>query len=307
MSLATDPIAPPLPLAERVRAFAADVKISHSVFALPWALLAMCLAATANPPHGRPYAGQVGLILACMVAARTFAMALNRALDARLDQLNPRTARRAIPAGRLSSGFVVGAAGLCAGLFWVACAGFWFGYGNVWPLVLAPVVLLVLGVYPLLKRFTRLCHYYLGMCLALAPPCAWLAIRGDLSLPPILMSAAVLLWTAGFDIIYACQDVESDRQTGVFSVPAAIGVGPALWVARGTHLLCVLALAWLGQAVPQFGPIYLAGVAVAIALLVIEHSLVSKDDLSKVNLAFFTINGVISLVIGSLGIIDIYV
>lgn len=308
MSLASETtLTAPPPLVDRLRAFAGDVKISHSVFALPWALLAMCLASTANPPHGLPFLGQVLLVVACMVTARTFAMALNRALDAGLDRLNPRTARRAIPSGRLSTAFVVAVAGVCAAAFWTACAGFWVAYGNPWPAVLAPAVLFLLGVYPLLKRFTRLCHYYLGFCLALAPPCAWLAIRGDLALPPMLMSLAVLLWTAGFDIIYSCQDVEADRQTGVFSVPSALGVGPALWVARATHVGCVLALAWLGQHVPQFGAIYLAGVAVAIGLLVIEHSLVSKDDLSKVNLAFFTINGVISLVIGSLGIIDIYV
>jgi 4-hydroxybenzoate polyprenyltransferase len=180
-------------------------------------------------------------------------------------------------------------------------------YGNRWPLLLGPIVLAVLGAYPLLKRFTQLCHYYLGMCLALAPACAWIAIRGEVTLPPILMAAAVMLWTAGFDIIYACQDYESDRATGVFSVPAKVGVAAALWIARLTHAACVAALVWLGLAVPQFGTIYFVAVAIAVVLLLVEHSLVGPRDLSKVNVAFFTINGVISLVVGAMGIADVYV
>jgi 4-hydroxybenzoate polyprenyltransferase len=168
-------------------------------------------------------------------------------------------------------------------------------------------MLLILGAYPLLKRFTGLCHYYLGACLALAPICAWVAIRGDIALPSILMAGAVLLWTAGFDILYACQDVESDRQTGVFSVPAKIGVGRALWVARITHVACIALLISLGRVVPQFHAVYWIAVAIAGLLLTIEHSLVSAEDLTKINLAFFTINGVISLVIGALGIIDVYI
>ena len=301
-----DPPEPPADaLVERFRHFAADIKLSHTVFALPWALLATFLAATGQP-GGLPYFGQIGLILLCMVLARTFAMAMNRALDARLDALNPRTARRAIPAGRLSRAFVLSIAVSCAVGFIAACAGFWIAYGNRWPLVLGPVVLLMLGAYPLIKRFSELCHYYLGFCLALAPVCAWVAIRGEIATPPVLMFAAVLFWTAGFDIIYACQDFESDRATGTFSVPARVGVGAALWIARITHLLCLAALLALGEVTPQFGWIYSTAVAIAAALLMIEHGLVRRDDLSKVNLAFFTINGVISLVIGTLGIIDVF-
>lgn len=285
--------------------FARDIKLSHSIFALPWALLATFLAA-APLPRGLPYPGQIALIVACMILARTFAMAMNRVLDAGLDSVNPRTAARAIPSGRVSRGFVLIMASLCAAGFVISCAGFWWAYGNRLPLLLSPLVLVALGAYPLLKRFTTICHFYLGACLALAPVCAWIAIRGEIAAPPLIMALAVLLWTAGFDIIYACQDFASDRSTGVFSVPSAIGIGPALWVARGTHTLCVAALIWLARAVPQFQWIYLGAVAIAVTLLVVEHSLVSKDDLSKVNLAFFTINGVISLVIGAMGIADLY-
>jgi 4-hydroxybenzoate polyprenyltransferase len=304
-AVADPPEPPAVALVERVRHLAADIKLSHTVFALPWALLATFLAATGQP-GGLPHFGQIGLILLCMVLARTFAMAMNRALDARLDALNPRTARRAIPAGRLSRSFVVTVAAACAIGFLAACAGFWPGYGNRWPLLLGPLVLVVLGAYPLIKRFSELCHYYLGFCLALAPVCAWVAIRGEIATPPVLMFAAVCFWTAGFDIIYACQDFESDRATGTFSVPARVGVGAALWIARVTHLLCLAALLALGGVTPQFGWIYATAVTIAAALLLIEHSLVRRDDLSKVNLAFFTINGVISLVIGTLGIVDVF-
>lgn len=290
---------------DRFRHFAADIKLSHTVFAMPWALLATFLAA-AGQPRGLPYLGQLALILACMVLARTFAMAMNRLLDARLDSLNPRTARRAIPSGRLSRGFVAAVAAACAAGFVASCGGFWVAYGNRLPLALGPLVLALLGAYPLLKRFSELCHYYLGLCLALAPVCAWVAIRGDLALPPLLMFAAVLFWTAGFDVIYACQDYQSDRSTGVFSVPARFGIGAALWIARATHALCVAALVAMGMVVPQFGWIYAIAVAVAVALLAVEHGLVRADDLSKVNVAFFTINGVISLLIGSLGIADVF-
>lgn len=303
MSVATPASAPASPITQ-LRELAADIKLSHSIFALPWALLATFLAAQLNA-NRLPYLGQIALILVCMVTARTVAMASNRLLDARLDAQNPRTARRAIPAGRLSFGFATLAMLACALLFIAAAAGFGVFYGNWLPLALSVPVLLFISAYPLLKRFTRLCHYYLGACLASAPVCAWVAIAGSIDVPPLLMAGAVLCWTAGFDIIYACQDFESDRQTGVFSVPARVGIGPALWIARLTHLACVGLLATLGMAVPQFGGLYWCAVGIAFLLLVIEHALVKPHDLSKVNLAFFTINGVISLVIGGLGVVDV--
>jgi 4-hydroxybenzoate polyprenyltransferase len=156
-----------------------------------------------------------------------------------------------------------------------------------------------------MKRFTRLCHYYLGAALGLAPVCAYLAVAGMLSAEPLIMAGAVLCWTAGFDIIYACQDYASDLETGVASVPARVGIGRALWIARATHLLCLGLLVWLGIVSPQLSTFYFIGVGCAAALLVVEHSLVKPDDLSKVNVAFFTVNGVISLVLGTLGMMDV--
>ena len=292
----------PHPLSERFALLARDIKLSHTVFAMPWALLATFLAA-----DGWPRAGQLGLIVLCMVTARTVAMASNRLLDADLDARNPRTARRAIPSGQLSRGFVIAVLVACALAFVGATSLFGFVYRNWMPLILSVPVLLFIGSYPLLKRFTRLCHYYLGAALALAPICAWIAITGTLRAEPLIMAAAVLLWTAGFDIIYACQDYRSDLETGVVSVPARIGIGPALWVSRVTHALCVAMLVLLGIVSPQLDALYFVGVACAVALLIVEHSLVRPHDLSKVGLAFFTINGVISVVVGTLGMIDVFI
>jgi 4-hydroxybenzoate polyprenyltransferase len=282
-------------------AFADDIKIHHTVFAMPFALLAAFMAA-----GGMPRLGVLLLILVCMVTARTIAMSANRLLDAKLDAINPRTARRAIPSGRLSNWFFAAAIASCAAVFMMAAVAFWLFYRNVWPLVFAIPVLGFVSAYPLLKRFTRLCHYYLGAALALAPVCAWVAVRGSLALPPILMAGAVLCWTAGFDIIYACQDYDVDLKCGLFSVPSKLGIGRALWVARLTHLAGIAFLVALGMSSQSLGALYFGGVALAVVLLLIEHSLVKPHDLSKVGLAFFTLNGVISLALGTLGILDIF-
>lgn len=293
----------PAPLHVKLNSFARDIKLSHTVFAMPFALLSTFLAA-----GGWPRAGQLGLILLCMVTARTVAMAMNRLLDARLDALNPRTRGRAIPSGQLSVAFVVAAVVVCTAAFIGSTALFQVVYHNPWPLRLGVPVLLFLSGYPLLKRFTRLCHYYLGMALALAPICAWIAIAGSVGMPPVWMALAVTLWTAGFDIIYACQDYDSDVQCGVFSVPARIGIARALWVSRLTHAACLAMLVMVGvSARPVLGPIYFSGVALAAGLMIVEHSLVKPNDLSKVGLAFFTVNGVISLALGLLGIVDVFV
>ncbi len=280
--------------------FARDIKISHTVFAMPWALLAAFLAA-----RGMPMLGHLGLIVLCMVTARTVAMSSNRLLDAELDAKNPRTAGRAIPSGRLSRSSYVAALLGCAMAFVGSASLFWLIYRNAWPLVLSVPVLVFLAAYPLLKRFTRLCHYYLGAALAIAPVCVWIAIRARLDLEPWIIFAAVLLWTAGFDIIYACQDYHSDLDTGVVSVPAKLGVGRALWVARVTHLGSFAAMLLLGWYSPQLSTLYFVGVACAGVLLIVEHSLVSADDLSKAGLAFFTVNGIISVLVGALGIADV--
>ncbi len=295
--------ATPTPWRAKASLFAADIKISHTVFAMPWALLSAVLAWS---QVGGTVWGKLALVLVCMVTARTVAMAANRLLDAEIDRLNPRTARRAIPSGGLSIPFVVAIVAACSLAFVGAAAGF-LAYGNAWPLILSVPVLLFLCAYPLLKRFTRLCHYYLGAALALAPVCAWIAVKGSIDAPPLLMAAAVLLWTAGFDIIYACQDYDSDVRCGVFSVPAKIGIGPALWTARLTHVGCAAMLLLLGWVSPELGAIYFAAAAAAVLLLVIEHALVRADDLSKVGLAFFTVNGVISVLLGTAGIVDVFV
>jgi 4-hydroxybenzoate polyprenyltransferase len=283
-----------------LKLFARDIKFSHTVFAMPWALLATFLAA-----GGMPRAGQLGLIVLCMVTARTVAMSANRLLDAELDARNPRTAGRAIPSGRLSHGTVITALAACAFAFIGATSLFGFAYANWLPLILSTPVLLFVATYPLFKRFTHLCHYYLGAALALAPVCAWIAIAPKAGVAPFLMAGAVLLWTAGFDIIYACQDYRSDRETGVASLPAKMGIAPALWLSRLTHAASLAFMIALGIVEPRLGWIYFVGVGLAAALLVIEHALVSPRDLSKVGLAFFTINGIISILIGTLGIIDV--
>lgn len=285
---------------KRLSLFARDIKISHTLFAMPFALLSTFLAA-----GGWPRLGQLALIVLCMISARTVAMASNRLLDANLDALNPRTARRAIPAGVLSRGFVVAILCLCTAIFIASTSLFKIIYLNPWPLYLSAPVLLFLAGYPLLKRFTQLCHYYLGAALALTPVCAWIAIAGRLNLAPVLMAGAVLFWTAGFDIIYACQDYQSDLQTGVFSIPAKIGIAGALRLSRFTHLVSAALLIALGLYSPQLRWLYFAGVGVAVLLLIIEHSIVKPTDLSKVGLAFFTINGIISLLLGTLGIVDV--
>lgn len=279
--------------------FAGDIKIQHTVFALPWALLSTFMAS-----HGMPVLGKLLLILLCMLTARTVAMAVNRLLDARLDAINPRTARRAIPSGALSVRFVCAMVAMCVLGFLAATSLFLVVYHNPWPLALSAPVLLFISGYPLLKRFSRLCHFYLGAALALAPVCAWVAIRGDIALPPLLMAAAVLLWTAGFDIIYACQDYQVDVQCGLHSVPSKLGIRRALLLARFTHFLSVIAMLALGFSTPQLGPLYFIGVALAGVLLVIEHSMVRENDLSKVGMAFFTMNGIISIALGALGILS---
>jgi 4-hydroxybenzoate polyprenyltransferase len=295
--------APPASLAGKLRLFAGDIKIHHTVFAMPWAILSAVLA-------GRTFAGslttgKVFLVILCMVTARTVAMAANRIFDAELDAKNPRTARRALPSGALSRGFVATLLGLCCGGFIAASAAFEFFYHNPWPVALSVAVLIYLCAYPLMKRFTRLCHYYLGIALALAPVCAWVAVVGRIDWPPVVMFVIVAAWTAGFDIIYACQDYASDVVTGVVSVPAKMGISGALWVSRATHLLAAAMLIVLGHIVPQFRNFYFLGASLAIGLLIIEQSLVRPNDLSKVNLSFFTINGIISVVLATLGIVDL--
>lgn len=291
-------------LGARVRAFAADIKLSHSVFALPWALLATFLAAQSIGLQV-PTVLQATLIVACMVLARTVAMGANRLLDAAIDARNPRTAGRAIPSGRLQPRFVLLTALLCGVAFVVVTAVFGVAYSNWLPLILGVPVLLFISAYPLLKRFTRWVHFYLGAALGLAPVCAWVAIAGRVDWPPVVMGVAVLLWTAGFDILYACQDRDVDVRDGLHSIPAKLGIARALWLARAVHLACLCLLLLLERIVPQFGVTYLLAWIMVFVLLAVEHLLVRPDDLSRINVAFFTLNGCVSLTVGLLGIIDV--
>jgi len=297
-------VPPTYSFTDRLTAFSRDIKLSHTLFAMPFALLSMTLAA--HRTAGGLRVAHVVLIVFCMVFARTVAMAANRLLDARFDAANPRTSSRAIPSGVLSKHFVLITLLICAAAFITCCGGFWWLFRNPWPLALSVPVLLYVCGYPFMKRFTKLCHYYLGVALALAPICAWLAAKGTIDAPPLWMAAAIMAWTAGFDIIYACQDYDVDVAQGLYSVPAKFGIPGALWVARLTHLFSAIMFITLGWMTPEFGTLYIMGATIAIGLLALEHWLVRGGDLSKLNLAFFTINGIISLLLGTLGIIDVY-
>ena len=276
------------------------IKFSHTLFALPFALLGAALAA--KVPGGwacrpREWLG----ILLCMATARSAAMAFNRLVDRKIDARNPRTASRHLPAGRLSVGSVWAFTAVCSALFVVSTLLF---LPNPWPLRLAAPVLTWLLGYSYAKRFTSLAHFWLAAALAFAPMAAWIALRGDLAWPPALLGLAVLGWVAGFDIIYACQDAAFDRDAGLHSIPARMGVRGALRLAAACHAGMVLALVALGLSYPM-GGIYFAGVGVVAVLLVYEHALVRPDDLSRVNVAFFQVNIGISLGLLAVGVADL--
>lgn len=286
-------------------ALARDIKLSHSVFALPFALLGTFLAAA--------YVGTlpgwdaVALIVVCMVFARTFAMAMNRWADAGIDRENPRTAKRAIPAGRVSASFVLVAAVVCAAGTVAGAAGFLLLRGNPWPLIASPFVLFWLGLYSFTKRFTWFCHIVLGTALALSPLAASLAIEPSyLATPrPYLLALMVACWVAGFDIIYALQDVEMDRRQGLHSMPSRLGVERALWISRVLHALSIAALVLLLRTDPHLHAFFAVGVFIVAALLVLEHALVWGSKTHHIHIAFLTVNGVISVLLGVLGITDV--
>jgi 4-hydroxybenzoate polyprenyltransferase len=261
------------------------IKWEHSIFALPFALCGAFLAA-----GGVPSWHQIAWIIVAMVAARSAAMAFNRLADAAIDAANPRTQSRALPAGALSKEFVI--------LFVVSsCAVFVLAAWqlNRLTLMLSPLALAVVLLYSYTKRFTRWSHLVLGLSLGIAPAAAWIAVRGSLDPHILLLTAAVVFWVAGFDILYACQDYEFDQQAGLHSIPRYWGISRALWVARSFHIAMLALLVGLLSAF-GLGKVSAIGVAAVAALLLYEHSLVSSKDLSKLNAAFFTMNGVISVV-----------
>jgi 4-hydroxybenzoate polyprenyltransferase len=276
----------PKGLFERVRIFLEMIKFSHTIFALPFALTGALLAARALPEWQ-----QVFWIVMAMVGARTAAMGLNRLIDAEIDARNPRTATRAIPAGLLSKGTVVIFIVLSIILLLYAASRL-----NPLCLKLAPVALFFLVLYSYCKRFTSMAHIVLGLCLGAAPVGAWVAIRGTVDLPSVLLGLAVLVWVAGFDVLYALQDLEFDRVSGLHSIPVKLGVNGSLWLARGLSMAMV-ALLFSLQVLLNLGGFFLAGIVISSLLLFYEHWLIRKGDLDKLDMAFFTMNGYISIII----------
>jgi 4-hydroxybenzoate polyprenyltransferase len=261
------------------------IKWEHSIFALPFALCGAMLAA-----GGLPSGHQLLWIIVAMVSARSAAMAFNRLADATMDAANPRTRTRALPAGTLTPSFVAAFVVVSCALFVLAASQL-----NRLSFALSPVALLILLLYSYTKRFTRFSHLVLGLALGIAPAGAWIAIRGSLDARVLLLTAAVTFWVGGFDVLYSCQDCDFDQRYGVYSIPRFTGIPKALWVARGFHLLMLLLLVSFLLAF-SLGKLALVGVGVVALLLAYEHSLVSANDLSKLNAAFFTMNGVISIV-----------
>ena len=265
------------------------IKFEHSVFALPFALTGALLAVRDSGLSWSELGGKFGWIVIAMVAGRSAAMAFNRLIDAEIDARNPRTSMRAIPSGLVSKPFTWGFVA-----FW--CVAFFVAAAQLNPLCLrlAPIALIVLFGYSYTKRVTALSHFVLGLALGIAPAAAWIAIRASLDPTILLLTAAVTFWTAGFDIIYSCQDFAFDSEEGLYSIPRVLGIRKALQIARGLHVLMVLALIWLALAM-GLGPLSLAGIAAVAVLLIYEHSLVKPYDLSRVNAAFFTVNGIVSV------------
>jgi 4-hydroxybenzoate polyprenyltransferase len=260
------------------------IKWEHSIFALPFALCGAMLAA-----NGLPSTHQLAWIIVAMVAARSAAMAFNRWADASIDAANPRTSTRALPAGQLSPAFVVTFVVVSSLLFVLAASQL-----NRLTLTLSPVALAVLLLYSYTKRLTRWSHLVLGFALGIAPSAAWIAVRGTLDPRILLLTAAVTFWVGGFDVLYACQDFEFDRRAGLHSIPRYVGIRASLWIARSFHAIMVALLIALIIAFGM-GKLAVCGVVAVILLLLYEHTLVRPNDLSKLNAAFFTMNGVISV------------
>lgn len=262
------------------------IKFEHTVFALPFAFLGAFTAA-----GGVPDLRTIFWILVAMVGARSAAMAFNRLVDAGIDAKNPRTAGRALPAGLVSRGFVLAFTVVSAGIFILAAKML-----NPLAFELSPVALLIVLGYSFTKRFTLLSHFLLGLSLAIAPVGAWIAVRGSIDPWIFTLAATVLVWTAGFDVLYSLQDVEFDRTTGLHSIPARIGVKGAFVVARLLHVLTLVCLATFGIHY-GFGASYWVGFACALGLLLWQHSIISPRDISRINAAFFTANGILSFAV----------
>ena len=271
-----------------------DIKIQHTVFALPFGVMSAFLAA-----GGMPEVEQLIWIVVCMVGARSAAMAFNRIVDARFDAKNPRTRERALPAGQVGIrsywAFLIASSILFIFSAWML---------NPLAFYLSSVALVIVFFYSLTKRFTAFSHFWLGLAISIAPVGAWVAIREEISFISLLLGAAVVFWLIGFDILYSCMDVEADRVNRLHSIPQRFGVEMALKVAWVSHAVMVVFLLILLESMVLLGPVYLAGVVLVAGLLIYEHSLVKKDDLSNVNMAFFNVNGFISIGLMVVVIVD---
>jgi 4-hydroxybenzoate polyprenyltransferase len=284
-----------------------DIKLAHSVFALPFALLAAVMARPAG--ESVPVTlSKVALVVVCMVLARTWAMLVNRLADRGFDAANPRTSRRALAAGRLSvrdaAAFTLG----CAGAFILVTAAFWLAFDNLWPVVLSVPVLAWIAFYSFTKRFTALCHVFLGGALAASPIAAAIAMDpGSLGHTPSLwwLAGMVVLWVGGFDVIYALQDVDFDRDTGLHSIPARLGPERAIWISRFMHAGAAGCLVAAAASDDRFGRVFGVGVVLVFALLITEHVILAKRGRAGLEMAFFTVNGVVSCVLGIAGVVDV--
>jgi len=298
----------------RVGVALSDIKLAHSVFAAPFAILAAFLATEATRIGGEPeagvwrrFGGQLLLVAGCLFFARTWAMLVNRLADRQFDAANPRTAGRALASGRLRAGEGMVVAALAAAGFVVCCFGFWALYGNPWPLFLSAPTLAWVAFYSFTKRFTLLCHVFLGSALAVSPVAAAIAVRPDAlwHTPAIwLISGMVLLWVAGFDVAYALQDLEFDRETGLRSIPAAMGWRRALWTSRLAHAGAFGLLVGAAAVEPRFGAVFWVATAGVGALLAFEHWLLARRGLAGLPMAFYTLNGLVSLALGVAGSVD---
>ena len=278
----------------KLSAIFADIKFQHTVFALPFAIMSAFIAA-----GGMPEAEKVMWIVVCMAGARSAAMAFNRIVDARFDVNNPRTQNRALPSGRVDMKnywlFLIASSALFV---------FAAGMLNNLALYLSPVALVIVFFYSFTKRFTAYSHFWLGLAISIAPVGAWVAIREEISFVSLLLGAAVVFWLIGFDILYSCMDVAFDRENNLNSIPQKFGVENALRIAFASHGLMIVLLFALLQPVNELGILYAAGVVIVAGLLIYEHSLVRPDDLSKINMAFFNVNGIISVGLMAFIIVD---
>ncbi|MBS0189923.1 MAG: 4-hydroxybenzoate octaprenyltransferase [Phycisphaerales bacterium] len=304
----------------RLGLVARDIKLSHSIFALPFAILGAFLAQPADMPRGR-FAAILALVVVCMISARTYAMVVNRLADRRIDSDNPRTRGRVFASGSVTPAFGFAVLAGCVAAFLAATSLFWVFFGNAWPLLLAVPVLCWIGAYSFTKRFTFACHLFLGSSLAASPVAAAIAVcPGVVGLPSNFpptqlapgaggaiwaLAGMVMLWVAGFDIIYSLQDVAEDRRQRLFSVPSKLGVPAALWISRAFHAGAFVLLAVCWRQDPRLGALFGLGVALVGVLLVGEHAILARRGKEGLQAAFFTFNGIVSLVVGTLGVIDL--